>query len=149
MGRINQAFQTDAPIAGHPYTLGDPTYYIWGKAPKHASRSRARSPNWILGGAHFTHYGYLAYQVLKILSCTECGEFKPVLSQLHAAVKTGKWKELEFELSQLRDGWDRRTIPLDQLDPLERSKIVYLPWFYDCNRNRYSMWEGHPDSRVS
>ena len=149
MGRINQAFRTDHPIAGHPYTLGDPTYYIWGKVPKHASRNRGKSPNWILGGVHFSHYGYLVYQVMKLLSCSECGEFmKSVLSMLHATVKTGNWKELEYNVSQ-SEGWGGRMIPLDQLDPLERSKIVYLPWFYDCNRNRYSMWEGHPDSRVS
>ena len=147
-GRINQAFRTDWPIAGHPYTLGDPTYYIWGFAPKHASRNRGGSPNSILGGAHFTHYGFLVYQVLKRLSCTECGELEQTLSKLHTAVKTGEWKELEQEMSLIHIH-DHRIIPLDQLDPLERSKIVYLPWFYNCNRNRYSMWEGHPDSRVS
>jgi hypothetical protein len=50
-GRINQAFQTDFLIVGHPYTLGNPTYHIWRSAPKHATRNRGKGPNWIIGGS--------------------------------------------------------------------------------------------------
>jgi hypothetical protein len=149
-GRIHQAFQTDGPVPGHPYTLGEPTYHVWEHmiAAGHASRNGGRSPNWILGGAHFTHYGYIVYQLLKRMSCSECIDMiKLDLSRLRAAVKTGRWRELEQEMSQ-PGGFSSRIIPLDQLDPEERRKIVYLPWFYDCNRNRYPMWEGHPDSRT-
>ena len=148
-GRIYQAFQTDWPVPGHPYTLGDPTYHLWGYTTINASRNRGKSPNWILGGAHFTHYGFLVYQLLKLLSCSECGnQVKFVLSTLLATVKSGTWKELEQDWSKMADQFVSRTVPLDQLDPDERRKIVYLPWFYDCNRKRYSMWEGHPDSRI-
>jgi len=128
-GQINQAFQTDFPIANHPYTLGNSTYHIWGSAPKHATRNRGKSPNWIIGGVHFTHYGFLVSQVLKSLSCTECGEFQ-IVSLLHKAVKMENWKELEQELSQVGD-LAQRIIPLDQLDPLEHGKIEYRPWFYN------------------
>ena len=64
MGRINQAFRTDQPVGGHPYSLGDPTFHLFQKAKmvqevtgKAPSRNRGDSPNAILGGAHFSHYG--------------------------------------------------------------------------------------------
>ena len=64
------------------------------------------------------------------------------------AGETSEWKELEQEMSQIHIH-NHRIIPLDQLDSLERSKIAYLPWFYNCNQNRYRMWEGCPDSCFS
>ena len=154
MGRINQAFRTDQPIRGHPYTLGDPTFHVWKSAmrQKHKtpSRNRGTSGNFILGGAHFSNYGYLISQILKGMSCTECdyANLQKRLAHLRAAVQSGEWQQLEQASSQMQANWAARTIALDQLDPAERDRIVYLPWFYDCNRDRYSMWEGRPDSRI-
>src|ERR1700756_5408890 len=80
-GHINQAFQTDFPIRGHPLTLGDPTYYklqaakaLAAKKPNSfPSRRRGGSANFLLGGIHMTHYGYLPFQLVKSTTATEGG----------------------------------------------------------------------------
>ena len=163
-GRIHQAYRTDFPVRGHPYTLGDPTFFTFAQAQKglaganaetktlkYPTRSRGKSPNYLLGGMHMTHYGYLSYMLLKKLSCSECelsGNSK-LRKQLTEAYQKDQWTELEQFWSKTPGIILYRIVPLDKLDPTERARVVYLPWFYDCNRDRYSMWEGRPDSRTA
>ena len=158
MGRIDQAFRTDYPIGTYRYSLGDPTFHTFQSAhatykykKKAPTRNRGTSFYWIFGGAHFSHYGYLVYQVLKQMSCTECdvSNFQTILSKLRSAVDTGKWHELELEASEPLPNWKERIVPLKMMERGEREKVVYIPWFYDCNRDRYSMWEGRPDGRTA
>ena len=96
-------------------------------------------------------YGYLIYQLLRAISATEAKHENtiPFLDGLAATVKSGDWAGLELAWSLPCEGWKRRIIPLDKMDPKEREQLVYLPWFYDCNRQRYSMWEGKTDSRTA
>jgi hypothetical protein len=161
MGRINQAFRPDWPVPGHRYSLGDPTFHVFGQAVKttkksrrqqyYPSRNRGHSPNFIVGGMHMSHYGYLVYQLLKETTCTECGTRIEFLNVLAETVRSGEWKGLELASSQVGDEFQGRVSLLDNLwdtDNKKRQQLVYLPWFYDCNRQRYSMWEGQPDSRT-
>lgn len=85
------------------------------------------------------------------MSCTECdvSNFQTILSKLRSAVDTGKWHELELEVSEPLPNWKERIVPLKMMERGEREKVVYIPWFYDCNRDRYSMWEGRPDARTA
>jgi hypothetical protein len=166
MGRIHQTFRTDFPVPGHPYSLGDPTFHVFGRAvhqmtratmaqekPFYPSRNRGRSPNHILGGMHMTHYGYLVYQLLKRMTCTECPQPKKFLDEMATTARSGNWNELEMAWSQPVENWKPRIASLDEIwdrdDVMERQQLVYLPWFYECNRHRYSMWEGKPDRRTA
>ncbi|KAL7557900.1 hypothetical protein ACA910_005197 [Epithemia clementina (nom. ined.)] len=211
MGRIHQAFRTEFPVRGkqYPYSLGDPTFFVWGHAQNktrqsllvdsastksttssssssstalssstvfYANRNRGKSAHSLLGGMHMSHYGYLVYQLLKRTSCTECDGQVPLpllwsTIQKHrrqqkqnephrqfpsvAPLAAGNaWSQLEQELSQVSSqksggALQKRTVPLSQLPPEERDRVVYLPWFYSCNRQRYPMWEGMPDARIA
>lgn len=156
-GRIHQAFQTDFSIRGYPFSLGDPTFHNFGYARKetlggkikYPTRNRGKSPNFLLGGMHMSHYGYLIYQLLKQMSCSECTAPERYLRVLAQTVQTKQWADLELAWSQPLGGWNQKIIPLEKMNAMERKQLVYLPWFYDCNRQRYSMWEGHTDSRTS
>ena len=75
-GHVEGKFRTDFPVPGHPYALGDPTYYQVGHALSTpvdgtAGRQRGTSGHYILGGIHMTYHGYLPYQYLRRLSITE------------------------------------------------------------------------------
>lgn len=162
-GRIHQAYRTDFSIPRHPYTLGDPTFFTFAQAQKglagahaetetlkYATRARGKSKNYLLGGIHMTHYGYLIYMLLKKMSCSECvGSLDRLREELTEAYEKDEWSKLEQLWSKTPDSILHRIVALKQLDPAERAQVVYLPWFFDCNRDRYSMWEGKSDSRIA
>jgi hypothetical protein len=107
--------------------------------PFYPSRNRGRSPNHILGGMHMTHYGYLVYQLLKRMTCTECPQPKKFLDEMATTARSGNWNELEMAWSQPVENWKPRIASLDEIwdrdDVMERQQLVYLPWFYECNRH--------------
>ena len=39
--------------------------------------------------------------------------------------------------------WKNTTVPLDQAPDV----TPYVPWFLDCNKQRFPYWFGHPDPR--
>ena len=152
-GRIDQAFASDFPVSGHKYTLGDPSFWRYASAQqkkgKVPSRMRGKSGNFLLGGMHMTHYGYLPYQLIKTSSATEATpaeeRLRSLVSQVAVAFHQNKLLELDEKMSQ---STNRRIKKLNSLNPSDITGIVYLPWFYDCNRDRYPRWEGKPDSRM-
>ena len=79
-GRLDKAFRPDWPVPGHPWTLGDPTYWVlqnataYGKNGRFPSRMRGTSGNYLLGGVHMTDNPYPPFLLAKIITCTECGE---------------------------------------------------------------------------
>ncbi|EPZ36962.1 hypothetical protein O9G_001407 [Rozella allomycis CSF55] len=154
MGKVDQAFKPDWPVSwSHPYTLGDPTYYSLGAAKafnennKIPTRSRGRSGAFILGGMHMSHDGYLPFQMLKRLSCTECGININDFEHWYDMLSKGKLHELEFELAKEYPGNEKRIVPLSSLNDQNR-KAVSIPWFYECNKQRFPQWERKHDTRL-
>lgn len=155
-GHINQAFRSDYPVPSHPLTLGDPTYYqlasakssVAGKPNEFPTRKRGRSGNYILGGIHFTHYGYLPFQLVKHITATEGGlRTLKDLQKLSKYLKEGDIKGMEIDLASTPKVHMRKIVPVNLSDP-EMTEICILPWFYACNRNRYPVWEDMHDTRL-
>lgn len=153
-GRIDQAFASDFPVSGHKYTLGDPTFWKYASASsqqKAPSRMRGKSGNFLLGGMHMSHYNYLPYALVKSSSATEAQPsetLKSLVSKVAVAFQQDKLLELDENMSQIGGRVKAQTKKLNALRPSDIEGIVYLPWFYDCNRDRYPRWEGKPDSRM-
>lgn len=163
-GNIENSYLSDFPVRGYPYTLGDPTYwrlktaldfYKSGKIP---TRMRGLSPSILLGGMHLTHYGYLPYQIVRRFTVSEnrwdyvgnitakileflrpSGGGDPDLIGLEKAFAAPP-AELGSRLRNL-------TELLISNEPGMR-QIAVLPWFYNCNRDRYPSWEGRHDTRL-
>lgn len=161
-GRINQTFRSDFPIRGHPYSLGDPTYYTLASAkasvakkltnypngPDFPSRKRGRSGNYILGGMHMTHYGYLPFQLVKYATATEYGiQTLMDVQKLSNYSKVGDIRIMEKYFAATPTKFKLRIVKVD-LSNKKMSEICVLPWFYDCNRDRYPVWEGGHDTRL-
>ena len=160
------AFRTDFPVRGEAYTLGDPTYWTLASAENFAkihekeqpprqvpTRRRGKSGTFLLGGMHMTHYGYLPYHLIKEGAATEglggMDKLRQMASDLIRASKEHKLKEFNANMSRIHsNNVLRRIHKLSLLSPSDVKGIVYLPWFYDCNRNRYPRWEGEWDSRL-
>ncbi|EGG23439.1 putative beta-1,4-mannosyl-glycoprotein beta-1,4-N-acetylglucosaminyltransferase [Cavenderia fasciculata] len=150
-GPINQVFNPYWHVPGNNYALGDPTFYVVGEAKKEEapSRNRGQSGHFLLGGMHMTHYGYLPYQIIKKLSCTECGiKSMPQLSIFADDLETGNISQLELKLLQPPDDFKNRIRDISTMDQEFRDRVAILPWFYNCNRNRYPVWESKNDKRL-
>lgn len=154
-GHINQTFKSDYPVVDHPYTLGDPTYYTLASAKATAkklnaypNRRRGHSNNFILGGIHMTHYGYLPFQLVKYLTATESSlRTLKDLEKLSKYLKIGDIRTMEADFAATPKNFTSRIKAVD-LSNKEMKEICVLPWFYDCNRARYPVWEGGHDTRL-
>ena len=166
-GRLDQAYASDFPVSyKYKYTLGDPTFYRWKDIassvptkvtdPKkkwkrwYPTRLRGRSGSFLLGGIHLTYYTYLPYFMLKILSASECGN----LSWVNILYQEGiRYLKEHNSLDVLENEIQKRkkNIKIKFLKSIKEdiSKIIVIPWFYECNRERYPAWKGNHDSRVS
>ncbi|EAL71237.1 hypothetical protein DDB_G0272170 [Dictyostelium discoideum AX4] len=151
-GPINQVFNPDFPVPSNPYTLGDPTYYTIKKAKsttKAPSRNRGTSGHYMLGGMHMTHYGYLPFQMVKYLSCTECGITREDQITLFSNdIGKGDIQKLELRLLETKSDHAHRIRQLSSMDDFFKKEVAILPWFYNCNRNRYPVWERKNDPRL-
>ncbi|KAM9985047.1 hypothetical protein ACTFIY_009488 [Dictyostelium cf. discoideum] len=151
-GPINQVFKPYYSVPGNPYTLGDPTFYTLKKAKstiKAPSRNRGTSGHYMLGGMHMTHYGYLPFQMVKYLSCTECG----IKNETHVKnfsddIQNGKIQKLELRLLETKSDHAYKIQDISTMDDFFKKEVAILPWFYNCNRNRYPVWERKNDPRL-
>ncbi|KAJ6640757.1 hypothetical protein Bhyg_05689 [Pseudolycoriella hygida] len=155
-GRINQTYKSDFPVRGHPFTLGDPTYYTLASAKaiaakkqgSYPSRNRGHSINYMLGGMHMTHYGYLPYQLIKYSTASESNlETLHDVQKLSKYLKAGDVITMEVDFAEIPTKLKNRIKQVD-LSNNEMKEICILPWFYDCNRSRYPVWEGGHDTRL-
>jgi hypothetical protein len=157
---LTSALRTDFPASSsYPFTLGDPTFYTLAKAKavkesgKSPSRNRGYSGNFLLGGMHMTRAPSLPYMILETLTCTECTmwyseEFAKKVSDVTLNSRT---------IDELVDWWrnwhvqaqpPNRSVPVSDLSEKDRNDIVRIPWFLQCNMDRYPYWEGRHDHRL-
>ena len=154
IGRARTTFQVYKKLTRF-FTLGDPTFYRWRDIDqitdpkKYPTRKRGKSDGYLLGGAHFTYYNYLPYMLLRFLSATECEKFdKTIIDQyILTPLENGKGSLKEMERIFQNRAKNKNLHLLTEIDT-DLTKIVKIPWFYDCNRNRYPSWDGKHDSRV-
>lgn len=156
-GRIYQAFKTDYPVPGHPFTYGDPAFWKFQAAmhPKPGvlpNRRRGSTGHYMLGGAHLTYYGYLPFLIVKMLSAIEQNSNSSTnIIDLPTRFRQESISAIEADLSKTPAVFKNRLKTLQDWkkeNETEFKKIVIFPWFYDCNRDRYPMWEGRHDDRI-
>ena len=87
--------------------------------------------------------------LLRFLSATECEKFdKTIIDQyILTPLENGKGSLNEMERIFQNRAKNKNLRLLTKIDT-DLTKIVKIPWFYDCNRNRYPSWDGKHDSRV-
>jgi len=153
-GKINQAFRPDFPVSGHPYTLGDPTFWklktaiqSFESTKNPPTRRRGKGKTFLLGGMHMTHYGYLPFQLMGYITCSECGPRMFDMNAVSKAIKADEVRKLEIEHSAVPAEFRSRIVELKTIRN-EMSEIAVLPWYYDCQRDRYPAWEGNHDTRL-
>jgi hypothetical protein len=148
LGDITKAFRTDHPVPGHPFSLGDPTFWEFEAAQKHGapSRNRGKSGSFLLGGMHMSDYCYVPYRMSKAISCSECSGLG---AGVIAAARSGDLSRLSaiFQPLHYHSSLQNRVFPLKDVIA-EIKDIVAVPWYYACNPSRYPSWELQHDHRI-
>ena len=86
-----------------------------------------------------------------MLSTTECKEWtsksiqKLFSAHLHPFRETNSLEDMETYFHRRKVNKDLKLLANIKDD---LSKIIYYPWFYSCNKDRYPAWEGKHDLRV-
>ena len=153
-GNFNRAFKSDFPVAGKPHSYGLPTIYKWGGIVSgHYDGSRlqvyfpfvAKGPRdkYVSGGLHMTNNVFLPTFMLKELTSTETRGY---VSQQF--LETVTLEDLEREQKDLynlynKKFWLNRSDPIDTVSDVEK----YIPWFLECNPQRFPYWFGELDPR--
>lgn len=156
---------TYIPIRGEKCSFGDPTFWkwpaafdpslylvhIWSKKRKwFPDRMWGTSGPYLLGGIHLSQYGYLPFLLAKKLAATET-ENKGMVKMMQSLAIDLKNNTLQKYNKGLAGGIGKFQVsvhPNSYFDPKDLNGLQYLPWFYDCNRDRYPQWEGKPDGRL-
>ena len=143
-GDISKKYKSDYPVKGHPYTLGDPTFWTLKSAKRSMAPSRMRgySPNYLLGGLHMTHYRYYPFLILKSLTESEAGYSSVPFLLLIKGVKNGlPIDQIEKELFQ---DLQNENLNTDRISPVEEHELGHdqyiMPWFLKCNKERYPLY---------
>ena len=129
--------------------FGMPTIYKWGGFMTRKLSGRRlfdRHAKYVTGGIHMTNSAFLPTAILKELTATESGYYNGFVNTAFLFNMT--IEEMEEEQERLynlhyRSCWGADT------DSVEKSIDVkpYLPWFLECNPERFPYWFGKPDGR--
>lgn len=144
MGKLTNAFKTDWPVPGHPYSLGDPTFFTM-KAVMSAKNS----------GGYLTRRrgksgSFLPYMMLESITCSECGGGDPTF------VRKVQTIMMSNNVEEMVRWWDEYLTGImwvhsqDEfwINETEKESLMKIPWFLKCNPDRYPYWsEGH-DNRL-
>jgi hypothetical protein len=157
--RIDEAFRPDWSVPGNPWTLGDPTYWTVASATefgqdgtKYPSRMRGTSGNFLLGGIHMADNGYLPFIMAKLIACTECADNAAhLMRELAAFFQEGSTTmETLSEIDKALDRSQPLQSRIKQVPEIHEAlgAAFYLPWFLQCNPERYPSWYGKQDNRL-
>lgn len=155
MGNLGFAFQTDHHAASLPYTISIPTMFNWnliasgeedGRRQYAMDMAKKRGPEWkfVKGGAHLTNPSFVAYQLIKSLTCTECDGEVDLDGYTFERIEQD---QMSFYSLDKTPDWKKRTIDIKDLPETYSGWLTYTPWFLSCNQERFPYWYGKLDSR--
>lgn len=146
MGRFDQAFKSDYPVAGLPYTFAAPAFRRPDllEASGEFCRGRCVHKHYLPGGVHLTQYAYAPYLLLKCLTTSDTSVDDWLLRHL----REGTFDDLTHAYT--RSHWQERKVSLEQLFkdyPSHPRHLFKEPWLLQQNPRRYPVWQGQPDPR--
>lgn len=158
-GGLNTTFATDFPVQNNRFSLGDPTFWSlevaidsYQRQAKFPNRMRGRSPTYLLGGLHLSRYPYPPFMMMKMLTGSESN-----ITKLKFIIEIGQnyvqkdYRKVDEKLNHIESQFLSRiynfsSLGSDEMDAV--SELIQIPWFYQCNRNRYPSLEGKYDARL-
>ena len=151
MGNLNKAIRAGFHVEGKPHAFSFPTIYNWKNIQTKDFEGRRLfdfdfQGQHVTGGFHMTNNAFLPTSLLKEVSNGEDNFFG---GNIHIDYL------LNMDLEDTAIEQDRlynlyySQMWAEVLDPVNTVKDIELelPWFLDCNRERFPYWFGKPDGR--
>lgn len=158
---LDKAFRPDWPVHPiQPWTLGDPTFWTVASTTEYArrgdrypSRMRGTSGYYLLGGIHMTDNGLLSFHLAKLIACSECADEIMKTLKVVAPYFQEKGIVSNSSMIELAKKIDRSLSLRERFRSVqdvqrELGRAYYLPWFLECNRDRFPSWYGQLDNRT-
>ena len=151
MGNLLKAFRSPFHVEGRNHTFAMPSIYSWGSV-RSGMFSGGRLINhdfrgkYVSGGIHLTSNAFLATALLKEITATEDDFYNGNVNLQHLLnmdMEDMKMEQNRLYVQYYRPMWKELLDPVEIVDDVE----FYLPWFLDCNRDRFPYWFGRPDPR--
>ena len=153
LGRLDRAMKSDFPVVGRPHTYGLPTIYKWEtivKGKYSGARLQvyfpyvAKTPRnkYVAGGIHLTNAAFLPNFLIKEISATETEGY------MAGNLRNLTIEEVEMDQAALYQ-FENKRFWFNRTDPIESATDVqkYIPWFLECNKERFPYWFGNTDPR--
>jgi len=149
LGNLKNAYRSAFAVAGMPHMFGMPTIYRWETFMAQNLSGRRlfeRHSKYVSGGMHLTNAAYLPAAILKELTATENGYYNGFVNiEFLFNMTVGEMEEEQERLysHHYRSCWAK------DIDLVKQSLDVKttLPWFLECNPERFPYWFGKPDRR--
>ena len=151
MGNLNKAVRSGFHVEDKPHAFSFPTIYTWEKIRTNQFNGRRLfhhdfKGKYLAGGFHMTNNAFLPTSLLKEMTNTEDNFYNGNINLHH--LLNMNLADMTLEQERLytlyyRQMWE------EILDPVEKVKDIdlVLPWFLDCNKDRFPYWFGKPDGR--
>ena len=99
-----------------------------------------------------TDNGYLPFIMAKLIACTECGDSAAqLMTELASYFQEGQATvETLLELDKALDRSQPLRSRIKKVPNIQEAlgAAYYLPWFLQCNPERYPSWYGKQDDRL-
>ena len=155
LGNLDRAMKTEFPVFNRPHSFAQPSIYDWGGIEQglfDGSRLIMSLRNsehggpieyYVVGGIHMTANSFVATTFLKDLTATEyTGMIKLEMLKDISENELVLVQEDTYNLGY-SPAWKNRMDPIEQVQDMKK----YIPWFLNCNKDRYPYWFGKPDPR--
>ena len=151
MGNLNKAIKSGLHVEGKIHALSFPTIFTWGNIRTKKFDGRRLwhfdyKGKHLAGGFHMTNGAFLPTSLLKELTASEDNFYNGNINLNH--LLNMNLKDMALEQERLytfyyRQMWEEILDPVEAVHDID----LELPWFLDCNRERFPYWFGKPDGR--
>jgi len=150
VGNLNRAYRSDFAASGRPHSFALPSIYRWediANGKREGKRLQANYPGprdrYVLGGIHLTNLAFLPNALLKEITATEYKRSITSFYNNHFALADLEEQQMMVYNLDTKPFWRSEVDEIEKVDDISKQ----LPWFLECNPDRYPYWFGKPDPR--
>jgi len=150
LGNLNHAYRSDFAVSGRPHSFALPSIYRWEDIAKGKREGRrllteyaGPRDHYVLGGVHLTNLAFLPNALLKEITATEYKRKITSFYNNHFTLADLDEHQMMVYNLDTKSFWKSKVDEIEKVDDISKQ----LPWFLECNPDRYPYWFGKPDPR--
>jgi len=150
VGNLNLAHRPDFAVSDRPHSFALPSIYRWediAEGRREGRRLQANYPgprdHYVLGGIHMTNLAYLPNSLLKEITATEYRRSITSFYNNHFTIEDLNEQQMMVYNLDTKPFWKSLVDDIATVEDISKK----LPWFLECNPDRFPYWFGKLDPR--